>query len=132
MIYDLISEAHFDAITMEMYKNSIEKVFLSDLPIKVDFAKLDSHLFTEFYEQYPQQNPYKDCAHKPPFHQHFSVFYRGYGLNKMNGLFMVQKVNLILADLVPMIQCNAMQFIQFMTATLFTNKNKNKNTKSDS
>merc|ERR1712176_973361 len=110
---------------MEMYTNSIEKVFLSDLPIKVEWAKLDSNLFTAFYEKYPQQNPYNNCPQKPPFFQHFAVFYRGYGLNKMKGLFLTQKFNLILADLIPIIQSKMHDFIQFMTATLFTQKREN-------
>ena len=129
MLFELIQEAHFSAITMEMYKNSIEKVFLSDLPIKVDWGKLDSHLLTQFYQQYPQQNPYNNSSDKPPFHRHFAVFYRGYGLSSMKGLFITQKLNLILADLIPIIQTSIIQFLQFMTATLFTQKRKNKNTK---
>lgn len=130
MIYDCLKDAHFEAITFEMYKNSIEKVFLSDLPIKVDWPKLDSFLLTTFYQKYPSINPYQNLKHKPPFYQHFAIFYRGYGECVRNGLFITPKLNLILSDLFPIIQSYISYFIQFMMAKLFTkqgNKKKNKN-----
>eukprot|EP01084_Bolivina_argentea_P297139 511840_1 len=123
MIYDIVSDAHFQAITYQMYNNATERVFASDLPIKVDYAKLDRNLWTEFYKQFPTQNPYATLHHKPQFHEHFSMFYRGYGLKSMKGLFIAPKINLILADVMAIAQefaqTNMTQFIAFMNVTLF-------------
>ena len=130
MIYNILHDAHFEPITLELYKNSIEKVFLTDVPIKVDWAKLDSHLLTTFYDHYPSLNPYKDMAHRPPFYRHFSVFYRGYGLSEMESLFITPKLNLILADLEPIFKSYFSQCIAFLTATLHSKSNKKEKEKS--
>jgi len=132
MMYEILEDAHFNPITFEMYKNSIEKIYLSDLPIKVDFAKLDSNLFTSFYAQCPELNPYKDLAQKPPFYQHFAVFYRGNGLNTMKGLFITQKFNLFIADIrAQFIGSNILKFLSFLdedkNENLSNKQQKNKN-----
>ncbi len=88
IIYSILSDAHFKPITFEMYNKSINKILISDLPITVDWDKSN-----------PIQNPYKNSQNTPPFHKHFSIFYRGYGINTINSLFIIQKLNLILHDL---------------------------------
>jgi len=122
MVFDVIKAAHFEPISFEMYMSSIEKIFLSDLPIKVDWPRLDVHLLSDFYAMHPQQNPYHDATNKPPFHGHFALFYRGYGLHVMQGLFLEQKINLILSDVFPMVSSYAAQFLAYMSATLFASR----------
>lgn len=91
----LMADAEFTLLTQQEWELASMEDFLFTLPVHVDWASHDESLLKTFLSKNPSL-----ASGLPQFSQKALVFKRGYGIAKAKGLFIMEKIEMLLSMLV--------------------------------
>eukprot|EP00850_Spirogloea_muscicola_P010608 SM000063S19998 [mRNA] locus=s63:245444:250363:+ [translate_table: standard] len=89
-LFQVLMKSNFKMLTDAEYKVAKEGQYLLSLDVDVDMNKLDGKLLSTYFENNPSQD-------LPFFAKKYVVFRRGVGIDRTTDLFLLEKVNMLLA-----------------------------------
>lgn len=96
LFLETLRKANFRPIPYHVIEQAERDDFLYMLPLQVDWSQLDGSFLEQFYERHPE---WRQCL---PGGRHFSkmlIFVRGLGEEAAEGRFLLQKIDLLVGDL---------------------------------
>ena len=92
----VLKRANFRPVAYQQIQEAERDDFLYMLPLRVDWERLDGRFLTRFYESHPQ---WREMLPEGPQHERMLIFFRGIGEEQETGRFLLQKIDLLLGDL---------------------------------
>lgn len=91
-LFKVMEKSNFKIVSDEEIEVASSGQYLLNLPIKVDESKLDKRLFSRFFANHPHEN-------LPDFSDKYVIFRRGIGIDRTTDLFIMEKLDTIIARL---------------------------------
>lgn len=92
----VLRRANFRPLAYQRIAEAEREDFLYMLPLRVDWDRLDGSFLARFYEKHPE---WRDSLPDGPQRDRMLVFFRGIGEERETGRFILQKIDLLVGDL---------------------------------
>ncbi|KAF9669452.1 hypothetical protein SADUNF_Sadunf14G0109000 [Salix dunnii] len=89
-LFQVMEKSNFKIATDEEIEVALSAQYRLNLPIVVNENKLDKRLFTSYFAKHPRDD-------LPYFADKFIIFRRGFGIDRLNGYFIMPKINTIIS-----------------------------------
>ena len=91
----MMEKGNFRLLTQDDIDVAEEEDYLFHLPVKVDWNKLDQEMLSRYFAD----RRYADGARPPQFADRILIFQRGVGIDRTEGFHFIQKLDLIVTQL---------------------------------